>query len=119
MVMLPVVGELITMVPTLLARLFSSRSIPVPAGCEQVIASCPPALKKYRAASPEVNVTVCVNVIAFTQAEPYVAVLDDVEPCDAAFNLFVVTVVRLVGIAERYVTIPPRTGTVTLVIDEP
>jgi hypothetical protein len=85
----PDVGELNTTVPMLLANPFNSKLMPVPAGCEHVTANCPPALKKYLAASPEANVIVWTKVKAELQVLAYVAVLELVLPCVAAFSRLV------------------------------
>jgi hypothetical protein len=58
----------------------NNRLIPVPVGCEHVIANCPPELKKYLAASPFAKVAVCVNVTALLHVLPNVTELDVVEP---------------------------------------
>ena len=85
----PEFNALTTTVPTLLAKLFNNKLIPVPDGCEHVIASWPPELKKYRAASPLANVAVCVNVAILDHVLATVTVFDVVPLCEDALYLFV------------------------------
>ena len=51
-----------------------------PVGCEQEITSCPPALKKYLAASPLAKVAVCVYANPLFQVLLYVVSSELVVP---------------------------------------
>ena len=73
-------GADIVTVPVSLAKSEKSKLIPVPVGCEAVILICPPELKNHLAASPDANVTVCVNVRPFCHELLRVAVSAIVEP---------------------------------------
>jgi hypothetical protein len=60
-----------------------------------------------------------VNVAILDHVLATVTVFDVVPLCEDALYLFVYIVVKLVGIAARYVIVPPLAGAVTAVRLEP
>jgi len=79
-VAVPDVGELRKILPTSLANALKFALTFGPEGCEHEIPSCPPALKKYLAASPLEKVAVCVNSSPLSQVLPYAVSRELVDP---------------------------------------
>ena len=113
---------------SVLARSFHSVSDSVPALLlPNMILQRPPAFQKYRAASADAKVMVCVNVmVQAVEPEPVALVLlvvplkvPMVVPDAAALPLLVVELVKSVLSAARILIVLPATGATRLVIEVP
>jgi ribosomal protein L30E len=79
--------------------------------CEQVTANCPPELKKYLAASPLANVTVCVTTSLSLQVDSVLTTeFAVVVLCVAALNLLEYIASKLVTNGVKYAIVSSSEG---------